>query len=795
MRTLSAVAALLAPVSLPAADVHLRPVSQQPLAHTVLVDRHGTPWFADADGVRGLDNRLVCRPPEKGEPLLVDAAGRVWWKPVYAYGGKLAYFDGKEWVRTAITPDFVHEDAAGRVFAVDSRQVGDSRMTNALHVFAGGKWAVGQLPDRVVAHGRVQALPRFAGDRAGRTWFWLEGYGEWGPTDPAAWAFDGKAWAAHPVAGRTAGESIDRLLPFADDWFLVFASAKDDQHRRHERAFVWSPSRSAEETAKANPFAGLPLGELKYNGTDFDGVRYFHPPHAVGPDRTVTTLTAGELDRATRLALDVPTRRVLGRDKDGRVYVVRGGGMHHELRTWVLWPAKEAADPRLTLTAYPKRQDRPTAYADLFADARGLAFARPVNETDHLLAWDGKAEDWVGTPIRPLPMAHWTARPAPPPEYRWANLRRLGHTAGTDGRTVFVRLKTRYAPEKDAEGPRGGLRSGRPGGAEATDDGPPFYQYEAWTHRDGSWSDPYPPADLFKLKRKELIEGMAVSHTPPGPVPVISHGGRLWYAIDWTVYAMAPDGSVQSAALPKPTPATVADPTRDKPTPPVMLAAFAKADDRSLVLTVSGQETKTFLVQHRAVKPAGVRVEELAPLPASFAVVHKTPDGPVLAWADLRAEARWDQHLPGGRSPTDPRAVYRLRDGKWHQVPDVAPPVAAAADGTVWLPPHAPGLDADAKAGKTVLFRVRGDKPERFVWASDEWEYGAVRASPSGAWLALPRVGLAWVEPGAGGAKPTLRVRPTGPFEGVPPAAPVTTAGGHVLWPSEWGRLAAPAAK
>ena len=38
---------------------------------------------------------------------------------------------------------------------------------------------------------------------------------------------------------------------------------------------------------------------------------------------------------------------------------------------------------------------------------------------------------WVATPIKPLPRADWTARPAPPIEYAWANFHWVGGVGGT----------------------------------------------------------------------------------------------------------------------------------------------------------------------------------------------------------------------------------------------------------------------------------------------------------------------------------------------------------------------------
>jgi hypothetical protein len=366
----------------------------------------------------------------------------------------------------------------------------------------------------------------------------------------------------------------------------------------------------------------------------------------------------------------------------------------------------------------------------------------------------------------------------------------VGHSLGTDGRTLFARVKTKYVPEKEVGDP---LRERTV--LPKVDVDAPFYQYEMWTHLDGAWGVARTPGELIQAKRKDLIAGMATIGTPLGPVPVISSGTRLWYAIDWKVHTLDADGVVHSADLPKPA-VKESETPRQKFAPPLMLAAFAKLDDKSFVLAVAGPETKTYKVHFWGGKPMGVRVEELAPLPLPFAVVHRAADGTVMAWADNHA--RGYPLLPDGQPPAakgDLRALYRLRDGKWEAVANAAQPLGIAPDGTLWCPPYQPHDDTDARIGKAVLHRVSGEKAERFVWERDEWQIGFSKPSPGSTVLVLPLVGLGCVEPAKDGAKPTLRVRYVGPLTQLEQRRPVVTASGHLLLPTEWGRLFDPPAK
>ena len=820
--TLLALLLLAPPVA--AADVDLKPVYLQPVPHfDVRIDRKGNPWFRGEDGVRDTANKLAC-PTSKGTFLLADTAGRFWFREEWDAKNPLRYYDGKAWTDTGLPAREVYESSTARVIA---------RTPTGFHTFDGRAWTEAKVFDKPASGRGV-----FTEDAAGRVWYWIHKAAGLGDGDDGVWVFDEKKWTTHRPLGRRDGEQIEWLLPFADDWFLVIVQSYDGNRTARRRAFAWSPSRTAEDIEKAEPFAGLPLNELEYRGTDLDGVRYFRwldrrnpdmphwqiagngPPYLmVAPNRKVTTFTreqgvrlshqpwdyhstTGSRRMFTRfdsppVVLPFDPTQATGRDKDGRIYLHTGSTAHGTHRVWVLWPEKERPGDVLRTTEYPAAQ--PTAYREretydgLFADAHGFGFARPFFIPDAVVAWDGKAGKWAGTPIQPLPQATWMARPAPPPEHEWANFRWVGHTTGPDGRTVFVRVKTRYALEKAGETPRGRLRGpggGPPDGGdeEKKDDGKPFYIYEAWTHKDGAWSDAHTPVELLQAKRKELIAGMTGPHTPLGPLPVLSDGKRLWSACDWTVSAMDADGTVHTADLPKPE-AKEPDSPRLKFAPPFLLAAFVKLDDKSLLLGVAGPQTRTYRLSFRTVKPAGVRVEELGPLPLPLAVLHKAPDGTVLAWADNHARAHPLPH--DGRTPekADYRAVYQLTDGRWVAKEKVAPPVGVAPDGTLWCPPYQPHDDPDAKLGKPVLYRVSGAKAERFAWSQVEWQIGFEKPPAGSTLVVLPQAGLGCIEPAKDGEKPTLRVRYTSAQIQLDPRRPAVTASGHLLLPTAWGRL------
>jgi hypothetical protein len=664
-------------------------------------------------------------------------------------------------------------------------------------VFDGKKWTESKVFTDP-AHG----VGVFEEDDQKRLWYHLHKTAGLGQGDDGVWAFDGKTWAAHTPDGRAKGEYIDSFLPFADDWFLVVVRTDRPNQQGYPRWFAWSPGRTADAITKAKKFDDLPQG-MEYRGTDRDGVRYFVGQHrGIGGGDTPKPVTVTATGTVKEIADDHPIFRqphkfyrsnrpihatakdptpavpfdvgdAIGRDADGRVYFAAHNGVRGTPFIWVYWPKQEKPGECVRPTAYPEFGEgpraRPAVYADLFADATGIGFARPRDQLDAVLAWDAKAEKWAETPIKPLPQAHWYARPAPPPEYGWANLRAVGHVCGTDGLDLFLRVKTKYAPEKEAEG-RPGLGSGLP----KVDADAPFYIYEAWLHAGGKWSESLPPADLIKAKRKELTAAFAVPATPLGPVPVIAHADRLWFAHDWKVFGIDADGVMKAADIPQPK-VDKLNGREEKDAPPLMRAAFAKLDGKTLVLVVSG---KSYAVRFQPGKLGGVKVEELGPLPLASPTLHVAPDGTVLAWG------------------ANPAAVHHLKGEKWEGVPDVGRVVAVGGDGSVWCDPSDRVNDADLKKGSTVLYRVGGAKAERFVWTPDEVTVGFDQPADGAAMFTPVDKGLMCVEPGKPGAKPALRVRWTPPLASYGhPGLPVVSGSGHLLLAAESAKLFDPKGK
>ena len=798
MRPLAALLLLALPAA--AADVDLKPVYLQPLSHfQVTLDRQGKAWFVDTDGVRDADNKVICK-ELKGKLLLVDAAGRCWFREEYDAKKTLHFFDGKDWTDTGVAGHEVYEDAAGRVIA---------RTPAGFAVFDGKGWKE-DTPFEQPASGTGV----FVEDDRKRVWYHLHKTAGLGQGDDGVWAFDGKGWKHHAPGGRAKDEHVTDFIPFADDWFLVLvrSDAKGAKNAHWPRAFAWSPGRTADEIAKAEPFAGLPADHLEYRGTDRDGVSYFrwlgegapewqkapdYPPgYAVGPKGEVRKLARAEGERIARQpyrmyrgrrlihaapddplpAVPFDLSRAVGTDADGRVYV-QASGPEYAASTWVLWPKHEKAGECVRPAAYPPVGDGPRAqpavYQDLFTDSAGTAFARPREQADAVVVWDAKAEKWAETPIKPLPQAHWYARPAPPPEYRWANLRAVGHVCGTDGLSLFVRVKTKYAPEKVGE-----PFKGRGDPLPKVEEDAPFYVYEAWLHAGGKWSEGVGPADLLKVKRKDLVAEFGVPATPFGPLPVIALGDRLWFAQDWKVTTVDAGGVTKSVDLPRPKTEPPPGP-RGKATPPLMQGAFARLDDKTLVLAVAaGKQTQTYTVRFQGGKFSMVRAEEVGALPLLVPTLHAAPDGTVLAW---------DANGSG---------VFHLKDDKWEAVADVGRVLAVAGDGAVWCHPLKPGDDPDWKKGARVLYRLLGGKAERFAWTADEWAVGFEKPAKGSALFLLSGAGLACLEPSQPGAKPVLRVRYAPPPESAGhPGSPVVSSSGHLLLAAESARLFDPKGK
>ena len=770
----------------------------------MVVDRNGKAWFVDESGVRDEKNAVACK-QLKGKLLLADTAGRFWCHDGGDTKTPLRYFAAGEWTDTDLRgadetyerkgfdpirdPAFeVYEDAGGRVIV---------RTRTGFSVFDGTAWSEAKVFDKP-AVGRGL----FVEDDQKRVWYHLRTTDD-RERSAGLWAFDGKGWTHHKPAGLGKDESVAALLPFADDWFLVLAYPYG---AGWTRGFAWSPSRTAAEVAKANPFAGLPTEQLGYEGTDLNGVRYFtlprppgpgddHPHLALDTKRKVRPLTAAEWNDTARqpFASDANGRAVfartgdprpalcldygyaVGRDAAGRVYYERNARY-----TAVLWPKQEKANARLTPTAYPAwsggGRERASRYADLFADSVGTAFALDVSDANvrhpgAVVTWDGEAGKWAETPIKTLLSADW-AGPAPPPaDFEFASRQWVGHTCGTDGVTLFARVRSKYAAAK----------AGRK--ADAADDAP-FYVCEAWLHAGGRWSDPLPPADLLKVKRKDLLAEFTAPATPFGPLPVISFRDRLWSADGWKVHAMDRDGRVLSADIPVTPDPEKGEGKRATDGPPAMQAAFARLDDKRLLLAVRkfplGGQTPaepltTYTVRLRAGKLAAVELEEVGRVPlaevdflgAAAAVphLHVTPGGEVLAWSVNH----------------DVATLHAFADGKWAEVKPKMRPVGRSPDGTLWCSAVEASVYDAVAAGKVVLYKA-GAKPERVEWKGGEVIEGFDAPAKGATAFELPWVGYGVLAPGEPGEKPTLRVRRLPGNWGKewrPP--PVVSGSGHLL--------------
>ena len=816
--------ALLCPAPAFAADIALKPVYFQTIPFDVLTDARGVPYFRDAGGIYTAKGEKVC-PAADGQWLLADRAGRFW----FAAGGDqwampaVRYYEQGKLVDPQLrSRSGVWEDTAGRVYTFDGR---------AVHVLADGKWShyVGLLPKEVRELGEAQ----FVEDPKGRVWVWLRR----GNDLTGAWAFDGTKWTGHTIPGTEADDRVRSVLPFADDWFLVgVVGEKGDPN--NPRLVPFSPSRTAEQVAKAKPFAGLPLDRMGYNGQALDGVRYFfrltgytaqgtEPSScwAVAADGSAKRLpddssffhltnspagasaTAGAVLFAKpgdRVGLRFDRKRHLmpcSRDADGRIYIPEASPPPHlaytreyEYATHVLWPAKEKPGDVLRLTPL-----KPDEYVrDLFRDSAGTAFARRV--LDSVRVWDGKR--WAGTPVEPLPVAKWEKQGQfPPAELTWGGFGLVGHSTATDGRTLFVRVKTRFAVGKD------GKFTPPP---DDEKDSPPLWVYEAWAHQGGRWTDAHPPADLLKLRRKELIDGRVCPQPTPGPLPVLSDGTRLWHAQDWTLTVTEADGTAHTAAIPKPkryvppklTPAELERKwfaemsTSMGPRPeyrnipdPLMLATLVPLDAKSVLVVVAGTPAKCYKATFRTAKPRGVSVEPVdADWPFYFPTLHAPAGGPPLAWREHESAPVSDDWvgMRDGKSRYEGGFdLYEYRDGKWAKRKDLFKPLAVADDGAVWCPP----TDQLAKplGSKLSLCRLYADKVERFGWNYGDEQTGFTKPPPGAALLGMGNELVCVEPPTKPGGKATFRVLPCADSVSGPP--PVVLPDGTILFPYWHGRL------
>jgi hypothetical protein len=767
LRSLAAL--LLAAIPLSAADLPVKPVYFQTIPYDVLTDARGTPWFRDAGGIHDAKGELVCRQPE-GRWLLADRSGRFWFAGPQDHGfaSDIRYYEQGKLVDPKIrSRGGVWEDTSGRVFAFDGR---------AVHILADGHWTThtNMMPKEVRNTGQAG----FVEDPKGRVWMWLTRGSDLG----GAWAFDGKTWSRHDMPGAAATDRVRLVLPFADDWFLL-AVQPEGGDPNTPPLVPFSPSRTPDQIAKAKPFAGLPLDRMAYRGEALDGKRHFYrhvaytaqgtdpasswavtaagvvtqvndddPRQAIDPrlmaltGPSVTAVTTVFAKPGEQVGRTITTEGKWGghcRDADGRIYI-RGGrmpDMSWTEATHVFWPAKEQFGDVLRMTPF-KPEDRVWG---LFRDAAGTAFARAYGLTDAIRRWDGAR--WVKTPI------------ATEAESATVGFDQVGYSTAADGRTVFARV----TPRPDRK-----------------DDDQPYWVCEAWTHKDGAWSDAHPPAELLAAKRKELIAGRVQPQRTPGPCPVYSDGTRLWFAHNWIITAVDADGTTHAVAVPKPklyVPPKLAPederaklfrnlssnagprPVRTAPPEPLMLSTIVPLDARSVLVVVAGAPAKTYRATVR-VKPAGVTLEPLdAELPGVFPTVHKPADGPPLAWFDHSAaaslldsiglrEPKWESSYLG-------HDLYEFRAGKWIKRTDLYKPQAIADDRAVWCLPT-DWATAEPKGSKLTLARLHGGKVERFAWNYGEEIEGCVKPAPGAA-----LVGNQCVEPPAKpGGRATLRVFP-----------------------------------
>ena len=815
-RFLSAVVALVVAGSLSAAEIDIKPVYFQTIPYDVVTDAAGTPWFLNRDGIHNAKGELVCEKPS-GYWLLVDRAGRFWFTDREQYGPSVWYYEGGKRVDPKIRANAVWEDTTGRVFAFDG---------SAVHVLTAGKWA--KYTEMVPKQPGVIGEAMFVEDPKGRVWMWLR-VGNW---LDGLWAFDGKTWTGHTLPGCDPDERVRMVVPFKDDWFLVQVWPEKLESKQLLRFVPFSPSRTADQIVKQLPFDGLPRKDLWYRGEALDGVRYFYHPksstywsvtfdgavkqidgdavsHLKFPQGTsataVTTIFGKPGDKLGRQ----PHRLAWppdGRDAQGRVYVrsanalVRG----YEYATHVLWPEKERFGDVLRLTL----DLGGNLMVDLFRDAGGTAFGRPRDRTDAVRVWDG--ERWARAPIAPLFEAKYTGKDRhPPAELEWANFALVGYSTATDARTLFVRVKTRFAVEK-------GGKFEPP--AEEKDPAP-LWVYEAWTHQKGAWSGPRTPAELLKLHRKELIEARVCPQRSPGPCPVLGDGTRLWSALDWTLSVTEADGTTATVAIPKPK--RKETPPKPKLTPqeelqralivgssgsgldrwverrsvpePLMLATIVPLDDRSVLLVVADTPAKTFRATVAVGKERGVTLEPLeTEIPLVFPTVFKPADGPPFAWHEYPTprlapldwigvhETKW--YDVGGHD------LFEFRDGKWAKRKDLIKPLTVSADGALWCYPT-----ELSKEARLALCRLRADKVERFEWKYGDEVAGIPKPSAGAAIFGLGDALVSIEPPKNPGEKATMHLLPM--FDNIGQTVPIVLPDGTVLFAGAHGKLFDPNAK
>ena len=287
--TRSLCAVVPSPPRADAADIALQPVDFQTIPYDVLTDaaaprgsEPGRHLHGEGRGGGAGESGLA-----RARWLLADRAGRFWFESAGTTNAAVAVVGIRGPRRVEIErPDprrGVWEDTTGRVFTFDGQ---------AVHILADGKW----ISTRHDADGKSGRSARRGSWKTRRA-----GCGCGSPRErlSGAWAFDGKVDPAH-IPGREEAERVRLVLPFQDDWFLAESSRRRTDPNILK--FVpFSPSRTAEQVAKAKPFAGLPLDRMGYRGEALDGKRHFchvgtytaecgrsTPPWAVAADGVVT---------------------------------------------------------------------------------------------------------------------------------------------------------------------------------------------------------------------------------------------------------------------------------------------------------------------------------------------------------------------------------------------------------------------------------------------------------------------------------------------------------------------------
>jgi len=525
---------------------------------------------------------------------------------------------------------------------------------------------------------------------------------------------------------------------------------------------------------KAKKFDGVPFLGTGYVGTDLDGVRHFHRRSdvfggkewlkeqfvSVTPAGVVKELDASEIWRLQRLPHKsnrgmreiyaranepeavMPGRYYLlgsgvGRDNDGRIYIQDS----HRPGVSILWPKQEKPGDVLRVT-------ESHSVNRLIQDTNGGIWAENENRSapwsrnagsNMLYRWDGKT--FQETPVKAAPMSHWTARPAPPPSFYWANTIYQSYITGEDGSLIVVRTRTKYAPKEEQAADRGF------GGVPANIAGD-WYRSEVWRHLNGKWIGPVEPSKLIKDERAQLVKSLTSPSVEASTVALRSDGVRLWSALDWKVIVYNGDGVALTATIPD-VPVADADGV-----PPVMIANWAKLGDGKMLLAIGSDLARTFIasIDNGKLKLDRLAFPDAKKGAASKPVLHRFDDGTVLMWLITQAQ--------NGHSPVRTTNVYEFREGAWVARNDIHSPIGISKEGVLWCPPSQPRTLADRKKERMVIYRVKGTATQRFEYEADEIQRGFTVPPKNSTVIYTNECGLICVEePKKEGDKPIVRSR------------------------------------